>query len=164
MAAPKAGNWQCGVGMSLGGKTLGIDGYGRIGKLVAGYGRAFNMNVPLWARGDPVAGAAEGHETAPGREAFFERCDVISRHMRSVPATRGIVTATDLARMPPTALLVNTSRASLIEPDALVAALRAGRPGMAAVDVFEKEPLRDTDHPQHAECRVHAAYRLYVAR
>jgi D-3-phosphoglycerate dehydrogenase len=163
MAALKAGSWQCGVGTSLGGKTLGIYGYGRIGKVVAGYGRAFNMNVLVWARAATLPRArTDGYETAPSKEAFFERCDVVSLHMRSVPATRGIVTSDDLARMQPTALLVNTSRAALIEPDALVAALRAGRPGMAAVDVFEEEPLRDTNHPllnmSNVVCTHHIGY------
>ncbi len=163
MASLKAGNWQCGVGTSLGGKTLGVYGYGRIGKVVAGYGRAFNMNVLVWARSATLLQArADGYETAPSKEAFFERCDVISLHMRSLPATRGSVTAADLARMQPTALLVNTSRAALIEPDALVAALRAGRPGMAAVDVFEDEPLRDTNHPllnmPNVVCTPHIGY------
>ncbi len=163
MASLKAGNWQCGVGTSLGGKTLGIYGYGRIGKVVASYGRAFNMNVLVWARETTLPQArADGYETAPTKEAFFERCDVISLHMRSVPATRGIVTAADLARMQPTALLVNTSRAALIEPAALVAALRAGRPGMAGVDVFEDEPLHDTDHPllnmPNVVCTPHIGY------
>jgi len=163
MASLRAGSWQCGVGASLGGKTLGIYGYGRIGKVVAGYGRAFNMKVLVWARAATLARArTDGYETAPGKEAFFERCDVVSLHMRSVPATRGIVTADDLARMQPTALLVNTSRAALIEQGALVAALRAGRPGMAAVDVFEEEPLRDTDHPllnmPNVVCTPHIGY------
>jgi D-3-phosphoglycerate dehydrogenase / 2-oxoglutarate reductase len=163
MASLKAGNWQCGVGTSIGGKTLGVYGYGRIGKVIAGYGRAFNMNVLVWARTATLPQArADGYETAPSKEAFFGRCDVISIHMRSVPATRGIVTAADLARMQPTALLVNTSRAALIEPDALVAALRAGRPGMAAVDVFEDEPLRDTSHPllnmPNVVCTPHIGY------
>lgn len=163
MASLKAGRWQCGVGTSLGGKTLGVYGYGRIGKVVAGYGRAFNMDVLVWAREATLPRArADGYETAQSKDAFFERCDVISLHMRSVPATRGIVTAADLARMQPTALLVNTSRAALIESDALVAALRAGRPGMAAVDVFENEPLRDTDHAllnmPNVVCTPHIGY------
>jgi D-3-phosphoglycerate dehydrogenase / 2-oxoglutarate reductase len=148
MASLKAGNWQCGVGHSLRGKTLGIYGYGRIGREVAGYGRAFGMKVMIWAREATRDRArAEGWETAPSKEAFFETCDVISLHMRLVEATRHIVKAADLARMKPSALLVNTSRAPLIEPGALVAALKAGRPGMAAVDVFEEEPMRDTAHP-----------------
>jgi D-3-phosphoglycerate dehydrogenase / 2-oxoglutarate reductase len=146
MAALKAGKWQIGVGTTLRGKTLGIFGYGRIGTTVAGYGKAFGMNVVAWAREESLARArADGYATARSKAEFFGTCDVISLHMRLVPATRHIVKAEDLARMKPDAMLVNTSRAPLIEPGALVAALRAGRPGFAAVDVFEDEPLRDPD-------------------
>ena len=140
---------------------------GRIGCAVADYGRAFGMNVLVWARPATRAAAqADGYTAAASKEAFFADCDVISLHMRLVDATRHIVTAADLARMKPTALLVNTSRAPLIEPGALVDALRVGRPGMAAVDVYEEEPLLDTSHPlaQHAECHLHAAHRLRDAR
>ena len=163
MAALKAGNWQIGVGHTLRGKTLGIYGYGRIGAVVAGYGRAFGMKVVVWAREPALAKArANGYQTAASKEAFFEQCDVLSLHMRLVDATRGIVTASDLARMKPTALLVNTSRAPLIEPNALVNALRAGRPGMAAVDVYEQEPLRDTADPlltmDNVVCTPHIGY------
>jgi D-3-phosphoglycerate dehydrogenase len=163
MASLKAGKWQMGIGHSLRHKTLGIYGYGRISRAVAGYGRAFGMNVMVWAREATLAQArAEGYASAPSKEAFFADCDVISLHMRLVDATRGIVTAADLARMKPTALLVNTSRAPLIEPGALVAALRAGRPGMAAVDVFEDEPMRDTAHPllnmDNVVCTPHIGY------
>jgi D-3-phosphoglycerate dehydrogenase / 2-oxoglutarate reductase len=148
MAALKAGRWQIGVGTTLRGKTLGIFGYGRIGATVAGYGKAFGMNVVAWAREQSLARArADGYATARGKAEFFETCDVISLHMRLVPATRHIVKTEDLARMKPDAMLVNTSRAPLIEPGALAAALRAGRPGYAAVDVFEDEPLRDPDFP-----------------
>ena len=147
-ASLKAGHWQMGIGHTLRGKTLGIYGYGRIGSVVAGYGKAFGMRVLVWAREPALVQArADGYEIAESKAAFFEQCDVLSLHMRLVDATRGIVTAGDLARMKPTALLVNTSRAPLIEPNALVNALRAGRPGMAATDVFEKEPLRDTSDP-----------------
>ena len=148
MAALKAGMWQIGVGTTLRTKTLGIFGYGRIGATVAGYGKAFGMNVVAWAREESLARArADGYETARSKAEFFERCDVISLHLRLLPATRHIVKAEDLARMRPTAMLVNTSRAPLIEPGALVAALRAGRPGYAAVDVFEDEPMRDPTLP-----------------
>jgi D-3-phosphoglycerate dehydrogenase len=144
MNALKSGKWQIGVGNSLRGKSLGIFGYGRIGAVVAGYGKAFGMNVLVWAREASLARArAEGYVAARSKAAFFEQCDVISLHMRLVDATRGIVSATDLARMKPTALIVNTSRAPLIEPEALVNALKAGRPGMAAVDVYEVEPVLD---------------------
>ena len=163
MTALKEGKWQIGVGSTLRGKTLGIFGYGRIGSVVAGYGKAFGMNVSVWAREASLAQArADDYATARSKEAFFEDCDVISLHMRLVEATRGIVTAADLARMKPTALLVNTSRAPLIAPDALVNALRAGRPGMAAVDVYEDEPMRDTSHPlltmDNVVCTPHIGY------
>ncbi|MGB7034133.1 MAG: D-2-hydroxyacid dehydrogenase family protein [Xanthobacteraceae bacterium] len=163
VAALKTGQWQVGVGSTLRGKTLGIYGYGRIGSVVAGYGRAFGMNILVWARPDTLAKArADGYATAPDKESFFANCDVISLHMRLVPATRHIVTAADLARMKPTALLVNTSRAPLIAPGALVAALRAGRPGMAAVDVYETEPLADPQHPllgmSNVVCTPHIGY------
>jgi D-3-phosphoglycerate dehydrogenase len=163
MAALRAGKWQIGVGSSLRGKTLGIYGYGRIGGVVAGYGRAFGMDVRVWAR-EPSRVRAQGDGYAPSasKEALFEECDVLSLHMRLVDGTRGIVTAADLARMRPTALLVNTSRAGLIEAGALVRALRAGRPGMAAVDVYEQEPLRDPDHPllvmENVICTPHIGY------
>ena len=148
MAALKAGKWQIGVGTTLREKTLGIFGYGRIGATVASYGKAFGMNVVAWAREESLARArADGFATARSKAEFFESCDVVSLHMRLVPATRHIVKAEDLARMRPDTMLVNTSRAPLIEPGALVAALRAGRPGYAAVDVFEDEPLRDPDFP-----------------
>ena len=148
VASLKAGAWQMGVGRTLLFKTLGVYGYGRIGKVVAGYGRAFGMDVLVWGREPSRAQArADGLAVAATKEELFEACDVLSLHMRLVDATRGIVTAGDLARMKPTALLVNTSRAGLVEPGALVAALRAGRPGMAAVDVYEDEPLLDRGHP-----------------
>jgi D-3-phosphoglycerate dehydrogenase len=163
MAALKSGNWQIGVGHTLRGKTLGIYGYGRIGSVVAGYGRAFGMKVLVWAREQALAQArADGYATAASKQVFFEACDVLSLHMRLVDATRGIVTADDLARMKPTALLVNTSRAPLIAPGALVDALRKGRPGMAAVDVYEKEPLRDVNDPllimDNVVCTPHIGY------
>jgi D-3-phosphoglycerate dehydrogenase len=163
MASLKAGNWQIGVGITLRHKTLGIYGYGRIGAAVAGYGKAFGMNVLVWAREATLMKArADGYATAPSKQTFFEQCDVITLHMRLVDATRGIVTAADLARMKPTALIVNTSRAPLIEPGALVNALRAGRPGMAAVDVYEEEPMRDTTHPllnmANVVCTPHLGY------
>jgi D-3-phosphoglycerate dehydrogenase / 2-oxoglutarate reductase len=148
MAAMKVGKWQIGVGHSLRGKTLGIFGYGRIGGTVAGYGAAFGMEVTVWSSEDSRNRARhDGYATASTKEAFFEQCDVISLHLRLVDGTRGIVTSGDLARMKPTALLVNTSRAALIEPGALVHALQSGRPGMAAVDVYEEEPLLDPHHP-----------------
>jgi D-3-phosphoglycerate dehydrogenase len=163
IAALKAGQWQIGIGQTLRGKTLGIYGYGRIGSVVAGYGRAFGMTVLIWARPAALEQAgADGYAIAASKEQFFADCDVISLHMRLVPATRHIVTAADLARMKPTALLVNTSRAPLIEPGALAAALRAGRPGMAAVDVYEEEPVPDPHHPlltmSNVVCTPHIGY------
>ena len=163
MASLKAGNWQLGVGSTLRGKTLGIFGYGRIGRVIAGYGRAFGMTVLVWAREATMAQArADGFATAASKQAFFEQSDVMTLHMRLVDATRNIVTAADLTRMKPTALIVNTSRAPLIEPGALVAALNSGRPGMAAVDVYEEEPVRDTSHPllnkPNVVCTPHLGY------
>jgi len=163
VAALGRGTWQIGVGHTLRDKTLGIYGYGRIGKVVAGYGKAFGMNVCVWAREATRAEAREdGYEVARSKEAFFGDCDIISLHMRLVEATRGIVTAADLGRMKPTALLVNTSRAGLIAPGALVEALRAGRPGMAAVDVYEEEPMTDPSHPllgmSNVVCTPHIGY------
>jgi D-3-phosphoglycerate dehydrogenase / 2-oxoglutarate reductase len=163
MAALKVGKWQIGVGHSLRGKTLGIFGYGRIGSTVAGYGAAFGMEVTVWSSEDSRNRAQnDGYLAAPSKEAFFELCDVISLHLRLVDGTRGIVTATDLARMKPAALIVNTSRAALIEPGALVRALQAGRPGMAAVDVYEEEPLLDPHHPllamPNVVCTPHIGY------
>ena len=154
-AALKAGTWQIGVGRTLRGSTLGIYGYGRIGETVAGYGKAFGMKVLVWAREASRRRAEEhGYEAPPSKDAFFGDCDVLSLHMRLVDATRGIVTAADLARMKTTALLVNTSRAGLIEPGVLVSALEQGRPGSAAVDVYEHEPVRDGQHPLLAMDRV----------
>ena len=163
VAALKGGHWQSGVGRSLRGKVLGLYGYGRIARAVAEVARAFGMPVVVWARAASREKAQQdGLAVAPGKEAFFETSDILSLHMRLVDATRHIVTAADLARMKPTALLVNTSRAGLIMPDALLAALRAGRPGMAAVDVYESEPLVDPGHPlltlPNALCTPHIGY------
>lgn len=163
MAALKAGQWQIGVGHTLRGKTLGIYGYGRIGREVAKYGDAFGMNILIWARElSRKRAVADGYDCAPSRETFFASSDVLSLHMRLFPATRSIVTATDLAQMKRSALLVNTSRAGLIAPGALVAALSAGRPGSAAVDVFDKEPLHDASDPllgmPNVICTPHIGY------
>ena len=163
MAAMQKGVWQTGVGNTLRGKTLGIYGYGRIGTAVAGYGNAFGMHVLVWAREASLAKArADGYAVAETKRAFFETCDVISLHMRLVNETRGIVTKNDLSMMKSTALLLNTSRAPLIEADALVTALNEGRPGMAAVDVYEEEPLRNPGHPllkmNNVICTPHIGY------
>jgi len=147
--ALKAGKWQAyPMGGGLRGKTLGIFGYGKIGAVVAGYGKAFGMNVIVWGRPSTLDKArADGFAPAKSREAFYEESDVVSLHLRLIPETRGIVTADDLARMKPTSLIVNTSRAGLIAPGVLEAALKAGRPGMAAVDVYEDEPVVGGTHP-----------------
>ena len=163
MASLQAGTWQTGVGTTLRGKTLGIYGYGRIGSTVAGYGHAFGMRVVAWARPDSLAKAArDGYEVAESKEQFFRECDVVSLHMRLVPATNGIVQADDLKRMKPKAILVNTSRAGLIQPGALVDALKSGRPGFAAVDVYETEPLTNAQDPllqlDNVICTPHIGY------
>ena len=163
VASMKAGEWQIGIGRSLRSKTLGIYGYGRIGKIVAEYGRAFGMTVLVWAsEASRTRAAADGWEVSASKESFFEQCDVISLHMRLVEATKGIVSGADLTRMKPTALLVNTSRAGLIERGSLVEALRAGRPGMAAVDVYEEEPVLDVGNPllalPNVVCTPHIGY------
>ncbi len=167
IAALKAGKWQAfPIGTGLRGKTLGIYGYGRIGPVVAGYGKAFGMHVLAWGRQTSLAKAREdGYAVAASKAALFEESDVLSLHVRLIDETRGMVTAADLARMKPTALLVNTSRAGLIAPGALEAALRAGRPGMAAVDVFEDEPVLGARHPLLAMDNVVATPHLgYVER
>ena len=163
MASLKAGNWQMEIGRSLRGRILGIFGYGRIGGTVAEYGKAFGMNILIWAsEASRDRAASDGYKVAASKQDFFASCDVLSLHLRLYPATQGIVTADDLAHMKPTALLVNTSRAPLIEPGALVAALRVGRPSMAAVDVYEDEPMLDTDHPllamDNVVCTPHIGY------
>ena len=161
MASLRAGNWQTGVGYSLGFKTIGLYGYGRISRAVAEYAKAFRMNVLIWARPDSRKQAeVDGLETAETKQDFFMRSDILSLHMRLKDATRGIVTAEDLALMKTNALIVNTSRSGLIEDGALVSALKAGRPGMAALDVYEEEPART--HPLFAMpnvvCTPHIGY------
>jgi D-3-phosphoglycerate dehydrogenase / 2-oxoglutarate reductase len=151
-----------GVGMVLAGRTLGVWGYGRIGKLVAHYGRAFGMNVQVWGRAESRAAAiADGFEAATGINTFFATSDVVSVHLRLLPETRGVVTPELLACMKSTALFVNTSRAELVSENALVSALNRGRPGMAAVDVFETEPILQ-GHPllrlENAVCTPHIGY------
>ena len=163
MSALQQGQWQIGVGHSLRDKTLGIFGYGRIGRVVAAYGKAFGMTVVVWGRDASREQARrDGHAVAASKESFFSECDVLSLHMRLVDHTVGIVTASDLARMRPTALLVNTSRAALIEQGALAAAVKMGRPGMAAVDVYETEPMLDRDYPlfalENVVCTPHLGY------
>jgi D-3-phosphoglycerate dehydrogenase len=159
----RAGRWQDGVGASLRHKTLGIYGYGRIGKVLADYGHAFGMDVLFWAsEASRHRAQADGAAVAESKQRFFEQCDVVSLHLRLVDATTAIVTRTDLDVMRPSALLVNTSRAGLIEEGALVDALSAGRPGMAAVDVYETEPLTDKMNPllqmDNVICTPHIGY------
>jgi D-3-phosphoglycerate dehydrogenase len=146
----KQGLWQTasinpalnGLGRTLKGRTLAIWGYGKIGRMVAGYGKAFGMQVLVWgSENSRAAAVGDGFQAAPSREAFFEQADVLSLHLRLNEATRGIVTADDLARMKLDALFVNTSRAELVEENALEEALQRGRPGHAALDVFTSEPL-----------------------
>ncbi|HTE14236.1 MAG TPA: D-2-hydroxyacid dehydrogenase family protein [Burkholderiales bacterium] len=159
----KAGNWHTTVGTRLSGATLGIYAFGHIGSGVARVGKAFGMNVICWGREGSLAKAkAEGFKAAASREAFFEQSDVISLHLPSNKATQGIITAADLARMKPTSLLVNTSRAPIIAEGALVEALKKGRPGFAAVDVYEEEPVTGANHPllkmKNALCTPHLGY------
>jgi len=161
VAGMKAGRWQTTLGLGLYGRTLGIFGYGNIGRLVANYGRAFGMKVLVWGRESTIARAqANGFETAASQDALFKDSDVLSLHLKLVEETRSIVTATDLAQMKQSALLVNTSRADLIERGALEQALRAGHPGYAAVDVYESEPV--VDHPllhmDNVICTPHLGY------
>lgn len=161
VARLKAGQWQTTLGTGLHGRTLGIYGYGKLGSLIAGYGRAFGMHVLVWGREGSLSRArAEGFAHAASREALFRESDVLSLHLKLTGETRGIVTASDLAMMKPSALLVNTSRAGLIEPGALEAALRAGRPGFAAVDVYEDEPVTDHTllHMDNVVCTPHLGY------
>jgi len=151
-----------GLGLVLKGKKLGVFGYGKIGQIVAGYGRAFGMEVVVWgSEASRERALADGCRAAPSKQALFEQCDVLSLHLRLNDATRGIVSSEDLATMKPTALFVNTSRAELVQENALVAALNRGRPGMAAVDVFETEPILQ-GHPllrlENAVCTPHIGY------
>ena len=163
VASMKAGGWQIGVGRTVRGKTLGLHGFGRIAHVVADYAKVFGMNVLVWAREETMQKArADGFETATSKADFYARADVISLHMRLVDATRGIVALDDLSTMKPDALLVNTSRSGLIETGALANALEAGRPGMAAIDVYDDEPVRDANHPlvrlPNVVCTPHIGY------
>jgi len=163
VARLKAGQWQHTLGRQIKGKRLGVWAYGKIGKIVAGYGKAFGMYVWVWGREGSIAAArADGFEPAPSRDAFFAESDIVSLHVRLNAETRGLVKAADLARMKTDALIVNTSRAELIEADALANALKAGRPGCAAVDVYESEPVLGAKHPllamPNAVCTPHLGY------
>ncbi|RID89575.1 D-2-hydroxyacid dehydrogenase family protein [Gemmobacter lutimaris] len=155
MAAAKAGRWQQGVGRSLRGRTIGIYGHGRIGQLVAGYARAFGAQVIWWGSDAGRARARlAGGEVPESRAEFFARSEILTLHLRLTPETAGIITAEDLAQMPPGAVLVNTARAGLIAPGALLTALDAGRPEIAALDVFDTEPLTDPADPLLSHPRV----------
>jgi D-3-phosphoglycerate dehydrogenase / 2-oxoglutarate reductase len=151
-----------GIGVALKGRTLGIWGFGKIGQLVAGYGKAFGMRVLVWGSdASRERAVAQGHEAAESRDALFEQSDVLSLHLRLAEGTRGIVKLDALSRMKPTALIVNTSRAELIEEGALVSALNRGRPGMCAVDVFEAEPILQGHlllRLENAVCTPHIGY------
>ena len=148
MASLHSGQWQMGVGKSVHGRQIGIYGYGRIGKQVAHYAEAFGMKVVWWASDEGRArAAADGQTVAESRQAFFATSDVVTLHVRLKPSTMGLITADDLALMGSGSVLVNTSRAGLISPGALKAALDAGRPGQAAIDVFDEEPITWTDDP-----------------
>ena len=159
----KEGNWQSTLGSSVQSKTLGIYAYGKIGSIVAGVGKAFGARVLCWGReGSTGRAKGAGYEVAGSREEFFAEADILSLHLPLNADTRGIVTRDDLARMKPSALLVNASRAGLIADGALVEALKAGRPGMAAVDVYEKEPVLGANHPlmkmDNVTCTPHLGY------
>ncbi len=159
----KRGHWQSTVGTRLFGRALGVYAFGHIGGAVARVGRAFGMKVVCWGREGSLARAtAEGFDVAASREAFFESSDVVSLHLPADQETSGIVTATDLGRMKSTALLVNTSRASIIADGALVSAMQAGRPGFAAVDVYEEEPVVGAHHAllkmRNVLCTPHLGY------
>ena len=159
----KAGRWQTTLGTTVAGKTLGVYAYGRIGSIVARAGRAFDMKVVCWGReGSTGRARADGYEVAPGREAFFESADIVSLHIPLNKETRGIVKHADLARMKPTALIVNTSRGPIIEDGALVRALKEGRPGYGAVDVYDDEPVLEGNHPllkmDNVVCTPHLGY------
>jgi D-3-phosphoglycerate dehydrogenase len=159
----KEGQWQSTLGIGVNGKTLGIYAYGKIGSIVAGVGKAFGARVMCWGReGSTGRAKAAGFEVAKSREEFFAQCDIISLHLPLNKETRGIVTRDDLGRMKPTALLVNPSRSGLIAKGALEDALKAGRPGRAAVDVYDQEPVLGADHPllkmDNVTCTPHLGY------
>jgi len=159
----KAGRWQTTIGTMVAGKTLGVYAYGRIGSIVARVGRAFDMKVLCWGReGSTAKARADGFEIAANREAFFETSDIVSLHVPLNKETRGIVRYTDLARMKPTALIVNTSRGPIVEEGALVRALKEGRPGFGAVDVYDDEPVLGGNHPllkmDNVVCTPHLGY------
>ncbi|QXH48742.1 D-2-hydroxyacid dehydrogenase family protein [Pseudomonas xanthosomatis] len=151
----RQGQWQVNMGQALAGQVLGVWGYGKIGQRLARYAQAFDMPVLVWgSEASRAAAQADGHRAAASREAFFAEADILSLNLRLADSTRHGVTLADLGQMKPDALLVNVSRAELIAPGALLQALDAGRPGFAAVDVFEQEPLLDPNHPLLRHPRV----------
>jgi len=159
----KEGHWQSTLGIGVNGKTLGIYAYGKIGSIVAAAGRAFGAKVACWGReGSTARAKAAGFEVAKSREEFFSDADIVSLHLPLNKDTRGIITRDDLAHMKPSALIVNASRAGLIADGALVEALKSGRPGMAAVDVYEQEPVLNANHPllkmDNVICTPHLGY------
>src|ERR1044072_5076629 len=171
----RQGQWQTNIGQALYGQTLGVWGFGKIGRLIAGYGRAFGMNVEIWGReASRQAASAEGYTVSASKESFFASADVLTVHLRLINETRGIITANDLARMKPSALFVNTSRAELVADGALETALEQGRPGYAALDVFTEEPIYDVGHPllklpnvictPHLGYVEHNGYELYFSK
>jgi D-3-phosphoglycerate dehydrogenase / 2-oxoglutarate reductase len=156
----REGHWQSTLGLAVHGRTLGIYAFGRIGSIVASVGRAFGARVVCWGReGSTGRARAAGYEVANNHGEFFATADILSLHLPLNKETRGIVTRDDLARMKSTALLVNTSRAGLIAAGALVEALKTGRRGFAAVDVYEEEPVLGGEHPllkfDNAICTPH---------
>ena len=159
----RAGKWQTTLGTTVVGKTLGVYAYGRIGSIVARVGKAFEMRVVCWGReGSTAKARADGFEVAASREAFFETADIVSLHLPLNKETRGIVKHADLARMKPTALIVNTSRGPIIEAESLLKALKAGRPGFGAFDVYDDEPVLGGNHPllkmDNVICTPHLGY------
>lgn len=171
----KEGKWQTNIGRALHGQTLGVWGYGKIGRMIAGFGRAFAMDVQIFGRAASIEAAqAEGYRICESREAFFATSDVLTVHLRLVKETLGIIKAGDLAGMKPDSLFVNTSRAELVEEGALETALQSGRPGFAALDVFPEEPVYDSDYALLRMANVictpqvgyveHRGYELYFAR
>ena len=162
-ALMQQGRWRNRFSTGLKGRTLGVFGLGTIGKLVAATGASFGMRVLVWGRDGSLAAAREsGYDAASSQDELFEQSDVLTLMVRLSKETRGVVTAAHLARMKPSALLINTARAELIAPDALATALRNGRPGYAAVDVYENEPVLNADHPllqlDNALCTAHSAW------
>lgn len=163
MEAMRQGKWQANIGETINGKTIGIWGYGKIGKKIAQYARAFGANVLVWgSESSRDAAVNDGFEKAVSREYFFRNADIVTLHLRLNEATRGIVKEADLRLMKPTATLINTARAELLEKGALINALKAGTPGFAALDVYEEEPVYDKNYEllrmPNVICTPHLGY------